>query len=92
MNFIPILEHTPGDLFKAKKLMSIRDLIGRFIAGQVEKQAKVRTEEEEECTNFIQAYLREIRKREASGNADTTVNGSLFYCFFCCFFSFSFLV
>ena len=72
--------------------MSIRDLIGRFIAGQVEKQAKVRTEEEEECTNFIQAYLREIRKREASGNADTTVNGSLFYCFFCCFFSFSFLV
>ena len=80
MNFIPILEHTPGDLFKAKKLVFIRDLIGRFVAGQVEKQAKMRTGEEEECTNFIHAYLREIRKREASGNSDTTVNGSLLYC------------
>ena len=74
MNFIPILEHIPGDLFKVKKLLSIWDLIDRFTAGQVEKR-----EEEEECTNFIHAYLREIRKREASGDADTTVNGSLFY-------------
>ena len=74
MHFIPILEHLPSDLFKVKKLMSIWHLIDRFTAGQVEKR-----EEEEECTNFIHAYLREIRKREASGNADTTVNGSLFY-------------
>ena len=79
MNFIPILEHIPGDLFKVKKMLSIRHLLDRFMAGQVEKQAKMWTGEEEECTNFIHAYLREIRKREASGDADTTVNGSLFY-------------
>jgi len=79
VNFIPILEHIPGDPFKVKKLLSIRDLLEGFVAGQVEKQAKMRTGEEEECTNFIHAYLRAIRKREASGIADTTVNGSLFY-------------
>ena len=88
MNFIPILEHIPGDLFKVKKLLSIRDLLARFMAGQVENQAKMRTGEEEECTNFIHAYLREIRKHEASGIVDTTVNGSLFL--LKCLFLFSF--
>lgn len=85
---MPILEHIPGDLFKVKKMLSNLDLIEGYIDSQVEKHAKMWAEGEEESTNFIHAYLREIRKHEASGNADTTINGSLFYwCLVCLFLS-----
>ena len=78
INFFPFLEHLPGDPFKWKKVLSNVVMINRFLERQVEKHAKVHTEEEE-STDFIHAYIREIRKHEASGNDNTTVNSSLVY-------------
>ena len=80
VNFIPILEHVPGDPFKVKKILSNLELVDGFINCQVDEHVKEHTEEqEEESTDFIHAYIREIRKHEASGNDNTTVNSSLVY-------------
>ena len=79
MNFLPFLEHVPGDPLKARKVLAGVDHIMSFIGRQMVGHAQVHTEkEEEEATDFIHAYIRQIRKHEASGNTNTTINGSFF--------------
>ena len=59
-----------------------------WLKGILTAKWRMWAEGEGESTNFIHAYLREIRKHETSGNADTTINGSLFYwCLVCLFLS-----
>ena len=75
MNFMPFLEYLPGDPFKVKKILSNVDVVLGFIDRQVEEHLKVYSEEEE-ATDFIHAYVRQIREHEASGNTDTSINGA----------------
>ena len=61
-------------MFKWKQVLSNVAMIKRFIDRQVEEHAKVHTEKAEDATDYIHAYIHQIRKHEASGNLNTTVN------------------
>lgn len=76
VNFFPALKYLPGDLFKIKRIQAIIASIDRdFMTPLLESHRKKYTEGE--ANDFIHAYLREVRKRETSGQL-TTINGMYF--------------
>ena len=74
VNFLSYLEYLPGDLFKVKKVLSNVKLVkDMFLQPQIDRhQATYR--EGEEATDYIYAYLREMKKQQLRGT-DTTLNG-----------------
>lgn len=73
LNFFPFLRFLPGDLFHLKRLVKNKELIKNiFLKGLVEEHLK---EHNENCVNdFISAYIREMKKREAAG-VSTSLHG-----------------
>lgn len=73
MNFFPYLRHLPGDLFKVKRLLFNVKTVEKTLT---EPQLKSHQHDYVDgvASDFIHAYLREIRQRKTSGQP-TTING-----------------
>ncbi|KAK7500080.1 hypothetical protein BaRGS_00008627 [Batillaria attramentaria] len=72
LNFMPWLEYLPGDLFKFKRTLANVDFVENNLIHPVLKE-HIDNHTEGNASDFIHAYIREIRKREESGQP-TTVN------------------
>ena len=73
LNFFSYLEYLPGDLFKAKKVLSnVKFVMGTFIQPQVDRHQDT-YREGEEAADYIYAYLREMTKQQLQ-RTDSTLN------------------
>ena len=72
LNFFPMLEYVPGDLFKMKAALKNVSTIHQFLWEEV--RAHMATYSEEDCGDFIHAYIRQMKHRQEQGTP-TTVTG-----------------
>ncbi|KAK7500084.1 hypothetical protein BaRGS_00008631 [Batillaria attramentaria] len=70
INFFPWLEYLPGDLFKLKLALANVALVENQLS-HPQIKAHVDTYSDGDAKDFIHAYIREIRKREESGQPTT---------------------
>ena len=76
--FFPFLERLPGDLFNVKKVLSnVKFVEDSFIRPQLESHMK--TYSEDTATDFVDAFIRQMKKQRASGK-DTTLDGGCRFC------------
>ncbi|KAK7108790.1 cytochrome P450 2U1-like [Littorina saxatilis] len=79
VNYLPWLRFLPGDLFKAKKILhNVQEMNKCFLIPQIQRHIDNQNggddTDNEESDDFISAYLKQIRKEKATGNAPSTVN------------------
>ena len=67
-----MLEHVPGDMFKAKSVLKNVSTIHQFL--WEEARAHMDTYSEEDCGDFIDAYIRQMKRHQEQGTP-TTVTG-----------------
>nr|KAG5708847.1 hypothetical protein BaRGS_009256 [Batillaria attramentaria] len=77
VNFMPWLEYLPGDLFKLKRTLANVDFIENNLIHPVLKE-HIDNHTEGNASDFVHAYIREIRKREESAENLFKVIGDLF--------------
>lgn len=75
LNFFPILRFLPGDLFGMKSLVETRDYSDIMYINSIEEHKQ--NYDEHHAGDFIDVYLREIKKREAAGIESTVTEENL---------------
>lgn len=73
LNFFPILRFIPGDPFKLKQIISNGEYHRRLLRETVEEHKQ--TFDENNIRDFIDAYIREMRKHERMGDTDHFFSG-----------------
>ncbi|CAH1802158.1 unnamed protein product [Owenia fusiformis] len=70
VNAFPCLRHLPGDLFWYTKTINhfqkVKDFVGRIITQHIERY------DENNITDFIDAYIKQMRQEEQKNNSDTS--------------------
>ena len=72
LNFVPILRFLPGDLFHLKRVDRNAVVVDAFCKDMYDEHVK--DYDEDSVKDFIHAYVREMKKKEALGEA-TTLDG-----------------
>jgi hypothetical protein len=77
LDFMPILEHLPGDMFRAKKLIRLEKTIDAFVQEKIDEHKA--TLDENNLRDFVDAYLCELNKKGNGTNSTFSGTCTLSY-------------
>ena len=73
LNYLPFLEYLPGDLFRAKRVLSNKGVLYGLLGDRVEAHKRQREEATKDVdraelkSDFIHGYLNQIQRHDDSG-------------------------